>query len=268
MSPNEPDRCRWEVRITGRRRKRLFWADKRLFAIGLGRWLNVIFMRFRNVIFDFDRTLVDLGPHVDWKSAVTEIEGIYLSEGIPPEMVEQNKGFGFRLMRTAYDHMLVAFTPERLREVQGRIFSALELHELRGVGRASLMAGAQEALSWLRSHACRCAIVTSNGTRVAERTLQRLGMSSSFAGIFGRDVSCRLKPYPDQNQLCLRSLGWHAEETTLVGDSPEDILSAKPLSIFTVGVLSGRAKQDKLSEAGADQIIAGLAQLPSALQTA
>jgi len=225
-------------------------------------------MRFHNIIFDFDHTLVELGSHVDWKGAVREIEGIYLSAGVPPELVEQNRGFGFRMMRTAYDHMHTAFAPERLREVQGRVFLALEAYEMQGVDRAPMMAGAEEVLSWLGSHGHQCAIVTSNGTRVVERALRRLGMGGFFSGIFGREVSCRLKPYPDQNRLCLRSLGWRAPETALVGDSPEDILSARPLSIFAVGVASGRAKQHQLLEAGADRAIDALAELPSVLEAA
>jgi phosphoglycolate phosphatase-like HAD superfamily hydrolase len=52
-----------------------------------------------------------------------------------------------------------------------------------------------------------------------------------------------------------------------VGDSPDDILSAKPISIFTVGVVSGLAKQDRLLEAGADRIIHNLSELPSVVKT-
>lgn len=225
-------------------------------------------MRFTKIIFDFDHTLVEFGPHVDWRRAVQQIERVYLDEGIPLAIVEQSRGLGFRLMRAVYDHMLGAFSLDRAEEVQRRVFADLESSELVGADRAVPLEGAEGLLTWLRFHGYQCAIVSSNGTRAVESTLEHLGLTDFFAGVFGRDPSCRLKPYPDQNRACLTSLGWQAEETLLVGDSPDDILSAKPLSIFTVGIISGFVKRQKLLEAGADRLIEGLSELPSVLQTA
>ena len=224
-------------------------------------------MGLKRIIFDFDHTLVELGPHVNWRQAIQEIEDIYLREGIPAEIVEQSKGVGFKLMRTVYDYMLRALSSERVKKIQGRVFNALESYELLGAERATPMDGTGSVLNWLRSNDYPCAIVTSNGTAAVERTLECLGFSPFFSGVFGRDPSCRLKPYPDQNRACLTSLGWKAEETLLVGDSPDDILSAKPISIFTVGVVSGLAKKDRLVESGADRIIHNLSELPSVVQT-
>ncbi len=224
-------------------------------------------MRLKRIIFDFDHTLVELGPHVNWRQAIQEIEDIYLREGVPAEIVEQSKGVGFKLMRTVYNYMQEALPSDRAKEIQGRVFNALESYELLGAERATPLDDTESTLSWLRTNNYPCAIVTSNGTAAVERSLECLGFSKYFNGVFGRDPSCRLKPYPDQNRACLTSLGWKAEETLLVGDSPDDILSAKPISIFTVGVVSGLAKQDRLLEAGADRIIHNLTELPSVVQT-
>jgi len=224
-------------------------------------------MGLKNIIFDFDHTLVELGPHVNWRQAIQEIEYIYLREGVPAEIVEQSKGVGFKLMRTVYNYMQEALPSDRAKEIQGRVFNALESYELLGAERATPLDGTGSVLTWLRSNDYACAIVTSNGTAAVERSLECLGFSPFFNGVFGRDPSCRLKPYPDQNRACLTSLGWKAEETLLVGDSPDDILSAKPISIFTVGVVSGLAKQDRLLEAGADRIIHNLSELPSVVKT-
>ncbi len=224
-------------------------------------------MGLKKIIFDFDHTLVELGPHVNWRQAIQEIEDIYLREGVPAQIVEQSKGVGFKLMRTVYNYMQEALPSDRAKEIQGRVFNALESYELLGAERATPLDDTESTLSWLRSNDYPCAIVTSNGTAAVARILECLGISKYFNGVFGRDPTCRLKPYPDQNRACLTSLGWKAEETLLVGDSPDDILSAKPLSIFTVGVVSGLAKQDRLLEAGADRIIHHLSELPSVVQT-
>ncbi len=224
-------------------------------------------MAFSKIIFDFDHTLVRLGPHVDWRQAVLDIESIYLEEGIPPAIVEQAKGLGFKLMRTVYDYMVEVFPPDRVCHVQGRVFSSLETREFLGMEKTTPVDGTAKVLSWLHSNDYQCAIVSSNGSNAIERILARLKLSGFFKGIFGRDASCRLKPSPDQNRACLNSLGWKAEETMLIGDSPDDILSAKPLSIYTVGVVSGLAKQEKLVEAGADRIIHNISELPSVVQT-
>ncbi len=218
-----------------------------------------------NIIFDFDHTLVELGPHVDWRRAIEEIESIYLNEGVPSKVVEQSKGVGFKLMRTVYDFMLEALPSERTKEIQERVFDALESYELLGAGRAKPLKETEPTLSWLRSNDFPCAIVTSNGTAAVESTLVCLGISDCFKGVFGRDPTCRLKPYPDQNRACLTSLGWRADQTLLVGDSPDDIQSAKPLAIYAIGVVTGRAKADQLLGSGADRIINDLSELPAVL---
>lgn len=223
-------------------------------------------MRFSKVIFDFDHTVVDFGPHVDWRAAVRHIESIYLEEGIPQAIVQESKGRGFQLMRQVYDHMLEHYPLKRAREVQRRVFAALEDYELAGIDRAEPLDGTEELLAWLRSRGFECAIVSSNGTRAVESTLVRLGLKAFFVGVFGRDPSRRLKPYPDQNRVCLHSLGWGAGETLLVGDSPDDILSAKPLALFTVGIASAPAKQQTLIDAGADRLIHTLTELPAVLE--
>lgn len=225
-------------------------------------------MRLTNVIFDFDHTLVELGPHVDWRQAIRDIEQIYLEEGIPPRVVEQCRGVGFRMMREVYDYMLGALPQERVLRIQARAFDALESLELRGAEQAMPMEGVERVLSWLRTRGLQCAIVTSNGTRTVEYSLASLGLGHFFCRVFGRNAKHRLKPYPDQNLACLKALGWRPAETVLVGDSPDDIESAKPLSILTVAVVSGLAKQDRLKGAGADRIVQRLSELPAVIESA
>lgn len=225
-------------------------------------------MPFRKVIFDFDHTLVRLGPHVDWRAAIGEIEKIYTVAGIPDSVLAECRGVGFKLMRTVYDHMLSALSAEQAKEIQERAFRCLENYELLGADKAPPMEGAVSLLSWLRDHGLECAIVSSNGSQAVERTLESLGLRTFVAGVFGRDPVLRLKPYPDQNRACLECLGWDASETLLAGDSPDDILSAKTLSIFSVGVASGLSKEERLREAGADRIIQNLSELPSIIQNA
>jgi phosphoglycolate phosphatase len=225
-------------------------------------------MAFRNVIFDFDHTLVRLGPHVDWRTAVREIEKIYAVAGIPESVLQDCRGVGFKLMRTVYEHMMSSLPVEQAREIQWRAFNCLESYEILGADKAPPMEGAANLLSWLCDHGYPCAIVSSNGSQAVERTLESLGLKTFVAGVFGRDPLLRLKPHPDQNRACLDSLGWQAGETLLAGDSPDDILSAKALSIFSVGVASGLAKEERLREAGADRTIQNLGELPSIIQNA
>jgi HAD superfamily hydrolase (TIGR01549 family) len=230
-------------------------------------WTKSFWMLLQKIIFDFDHTLVEFGAHVEWRGAIQKIEEIYLDEGIPRAVVEQSKGIGFKLMRSVHNYMLGVLRSERVIEVQSRVFAALEEYELLGVGKAKPLEGAENLLSWLRVNGYQCAIVSSNGTRAIEHTLEHLKLGGFFVRVFGRDASSRLKPYPDQNQLCLTSLRWNAKETLLVGDSPDDILSASLLSIFTVGIVSGFVKREKLLEAGANRTIQNLAELPSLLQS-
>lgn len=222
--------------------------------------------RFHNLIFDFDHTLVEFGSHVEWRPAIQHIERIYSEEGIPEDVLKSNRGTGFRLIRAVHDHMLATLPPDRAKEVQNRVFNALEEYEFRGADQAEPREGARDLLFWLAQNEFECAIVSSNGTRAIERTLELLSLRHYFVRIFGRDASCRLKPYTDQNQLCLGALGWSPDETLLLGDSPDDILSGKALGIFSVAIISGFVAKEKLGEAGADRILSSLTGLPILLQ--
>jgi phosphoglycolate phosphatase-like HAD superfamily hydrolase len=222
-------------------------------------------MRFSNIIFDFDHTLAEFGPHVEWRGAIKEIEAIYIEEGIPQGVLAESRGLGFKMMRSVYDYMLDGFSPSRVTAIQERVFGALERYELAGVDLAQPVEGAGNVLRWTVREGVAAAVVTSNGTLAVTRAIDRFGWKVLLAGVFGRDPSLRLKPYPDQNQSCLAVLGWRPEETLLVGDSADDILSAKPLAIFSVGLVSGFVKQEKLLEAGADRIIHRLEELPEIL---
>jgi phosphoglycolate phosphatase len=50
------------------------------------------------------------------------------------------------------------------------------------------------------------------------------------------------------------------DEALVVGDTPLDIAAAKGVGAVSVGVASGRYDMDELSAAGADHVLASLAQ--------
>jgi phosphoglycolate phosphatase-like HAD superfamily hydrolase len=99
---------------------------------------------------------------------------------------------------------------------------------------------------------------------MARARMERLGIGALFTngeGAFGSDGEDRA----DLISIARERAGdWPAADTVLVGDTPKDVAGAHAAGIRSIGVTTGRYGAEELS--GADEVIAGLAELPAALE--
>jgi HAD superfamily hydrolase (TIGR01509 family) len=102
---------------------------------------------------------------------------------------------------------------------------------------ASLHAGVEEVLHFLRRQGVRQAIFTGKGRRTTAITLDAFNIRSYFDLIVsGTDVNHH-KPHPEGIRKVLDALGVPAEETLMVGDSLADIGASRGAGVRIASVL-------------------------------
>ena len=125
-------------------------------------------------------------------------------------------------------------------------------------------AGAAQALATLESAGARLALVTGNPEPMARARLDRLGLARFFRvgqGAFG----CEGEERTALLELARRRAGdWPAEATAEVGDTPEDVASAKALGIRSIAVTSPRT-HDRAELESADAVVDDMDEIVLAL---
>ena len=114
--------------------------------------------------------------------------------------------------------------------------------------------GAAEGLARLQAEGVRIALVTGNPEPMARARLQRLGLERFFPrghGAFG----CEAEERGALLELAReREGGWPATATAEVGDTPEDVATAKAAGLRSIAVTSHRTG-DRAGLSGADAIV-------------
>ena len=109
--------------------------------------------------------------------------------------------------------------------------------------------GAAEGLARLRDSGIRLALVTGNPEPIARARLERLGLSPFFPPGTG-SYGCEAEDRETLLALALARAGdWPPEATAEIGDTGEDIATAKASGITSIAVSSPRTDPAELSDA-------------------
>lgn len=223
-------------------------------------------MEIRCVVFDFDCTLVNLAPFVDWGRARQLVIQTYRKQGVPEHLVIRYIGDSlFFMLNEIYDKMSARLSPNKAREIQAAAYVALEECEAEAIYNAQPMPGSLETIRWLKNRNIKVGIASSNSGRVIKEILSLHGLSPFVDAIAARDAHYRMKPYPDQFLLCMKKLGCKPQNSIAVGDRGSDMVSAKEVGILSIGLLTGSTGRQELLASGADEVIRSLHELPRVL---
>ncbi len=127
-----------------------------------------------------------------------------------------------------------------------------------------IIPGAAEMLQAL-SESYRLAVVTTRGADEAEMFISENGLSGIFELIVSRTSTRRLKPHPEPVLFASGKMAVSPSACLMVGDTTQDVLSAKRAGARAVGVLCGFGTRNELARAGAVAIIDNTIQLTSLL---
>ncbi|MEM2146595.1 MAG: HAD family hydrolase, partial [Candidatus Jordarchaeaceae archaeon] len=187
-------------------------------------------------IFDCDGTLVYF--KIDIISARRDVIGILAKYGVPESILSLDQPIvkmvekAIRIIQSGEDSQ--SKTVNMLKEVD----EAVERHEMEAAHKTSPIPGAIELLKSLRSRGFKLGIFTFNKNAVVNFLLNRIGIRDLIDVIVARDDVERPKPDSCHLNKTLSLLGVKAEEVIVVGDHPNDIISARNVGAKSIGVLS------------------------------
>jgi phosphoglycolate phosphatase len=124
--------------------------------------------------------------------------------------------------------------------------------------------GVAQALAEMRRSGARLYLATSKRRSFALRILEHLNLAAFFDGISGSEAGGALDHKPE---LIFHLIERHAlvqSHCVMVGDRRYDVIGAHANKMRAIGVLWGYGSRDELEAAGADELVAEPAHLPTA----
>lgn len=202
------------------------------------------------ILFDLDRTLIDVQTYTDYGAAMNEVESLLGGWSDPPTPP------------TGWDHptrramgVLVALTGDSRWQ---QVSDLIESYERAAVERSVMMPGVGEALAATRPNPR--AVVTLLPPETARVVLRHHGLDAyiDLDLLVGRRTDLAAKPAPDQLLEGCRLLGVEPTETVMIGDSTWDAVAAEAAGCGFVGVTNGGASEfgSRPSAASLEQAVA------------
>ncbi len=210
----------------------------------------------RLVVFDLDGTLID--SSADLAAGINTMLA-RLAPAAAPLPLEQVRRFIGDGARVLVERSLAAAgltTP-----VEEAVPLFLEAYAGHLLDATRLYPGVVDALDRLRPRAL--AVLTNKPGGFSRTILEGLGVADRFERIYGGDDVPR-KPDPAGLVRLMQDSGCAADETVMVGDSANDVLTARRAGVRSVGVLGGFDPAGLEAQAP-DDVIPGLAALPDLL---
>ncbi|CAA7618237.1 Phosphoglycolate phosphatase [Candidatus Terasakiella magnetica] len=211
------------------------------------------------VLFDLDGTLIHSLP--DLAAAVNRLLASERRAPLSDDAVKAMVGDG---AHTLVERAFSARGGLPGSDVRPYLARFLDDYEARSVETTVPWPGVPQTLAYLKADGLRLAVCTNKPSKATADILQALNLSHFFDLVVGADDTPALKPDPVHVTVILERLGVTAEQAVMVGDSANDILSAKAAGVRTIALSFGYA-HGPVEDLGADVILDGYSELPLAL---
>ena len=209
--------------------------------------------KIRNIIFDFDGTLVDTAPLI-----VTTMRAASRDLGIEERSdVEYRSTIGVRLEDVAAMLWPGNDTARELFAVTYR----RKFDELPRPLDVKCFEDVRETLAWLSDAGFSLAIASSRNGESLREYLDMFGITGYFSEVIGGDDVTHGKPSPEPVLTILERCGWSAGETLTVGDAPVDIAMGRDAGTLTCAVIYGNGKESELRSEHPTFVISDIAAL-------
>ena len=207
-------------------------------------------MKYRNIFFDLDGTLIDSADgvinsvmHALVKHGINETDRDSLYRFIGPPLLDSFQRF-------------YGFTPE---ETQQALADYREYYSEKGIFENDLMEGCVEMLACLKEHGCRLFVCTSKPDRYTYEILRYFKIDTFFDGVFAASWDETLSLKSEILRMGLSTVD--KSESIMVGDRHYDIDGAIANGIDSIGILCGYGDKEELVQAGATYIADNLSSI-------
>jgi phosphoglycolate phosphatase len=209
--------------------------------------------RYRAALFDLDGTLVDTAP--DLAAAANRMLADLGRAALPEGQIRDYVGKGVvNLVNKCFEASGGGPAAER-----ERAHEVFERHYTAGIADLSRpYPGVLDGLAALERAGIAMGCVTNKAGRFTEPLLEATGLRRFFGVVVSGDTVERKKPHPDPMLYAAGKLGTTPAETLVVGDSLNDVQSARAAGCAVVVVPYGYREGLALEELGADAVVASV----------
>jgi phosphoglycolate phosphatase len=213
-------------------------------------------MQIKGVIFDLDGTLLDsLGDVADYANAVLGTYGFGLRQ---KEEYRYLAGQGaYSLLANASGCSDAKLISEMVEEFK-KVYEQMQ-------GSAVVYSGIDEMLDMLTAKNIKIAVLSNKPEHLTQRCVQKYFFKHRFEAVYGQRDGKSVKPDPSSALEMAKILNLKPSEIAIVGDTKNDILTAKNGGFYSVGVTWGFRERTELEENGADIVIDEPLELEKAL---
>lgn len=214
----------------------------------------------RAALFDLDGTLLDTAP--DLASAGNRMLAELGRPALSEEGIRDFIGKGIvNLVRRCIDE-----TGGGDEADYSRALCVFERHYEAGIADATRpYPGVVEGLQALRRNGIALGCVTNKAGRFTELLLARTGLRGYFGVVVSGDTVARKKPHPDPLLHAASALGADPSQTLMVGDSLNDVQSARAAGCPVVVVPYGYREGMTIESLGADAVVPTIAAAAEAV---
>jgi phosphoglycolate phosphatase len=209
------------------------------------------------LVFDLDGTLVDTAPDL-----IDTLNIILGSERLPPVPYAEARtmiGGGARMM---LERGLAADGRSGGEAEVERLYRAFVAHYSEHIAdRSQPFPGLEAALDRLAEAGWQFAVCTNKLEGLSLKLLEALGLKERFVAICGQDTFGVQKPHPDILLRTIGRAGGDPRNAVMVGDSINDISTARAANVPVIGVTFGYT-DIPITRLGADRVVERYDRLP------
>ena len=218
------------------------------------------FARVRAVAFDLDGTLCDSIPDLAGAANAMRVE-LGLAP-LPQEQIQSYVGDGIAalVLRALSGQYSGGDVAESLRSEGFAVFARHYARHLADATRP--YPHTETALELLKSLGLPLAVVTNKSEVLSVKLLRELQLDGYFSLVVGGDTLPERKPSAEPLRYSAEVLGVECAQLLMVGDSANDILSAKAAGCPVIGVRYGYGDMDALAAAAETRPDALIDSLP------
>lgn len=206
----------------------------------------------KNILFDFDGTLVDSAPGI-----VKTMEQTFLRMNIAvPSEFDMRATIGLPLQKAL--QLLGKLNEKdaiRATEIYRELFPIYEVNYVK------VFPSVLDVLKRLKDKGIRMAIVTSRDRTSYELIAEKRGLSMMFETIVTGADGIIPKPAPDMVHVLLNRMNISANETLVVGDTTFDIMMGNTAQCRTCAVTYGNHDENTLRNAQPTYVINSFSEL-------
>jgi len=203
-------------------------------------------IRFKNIIFDFDGTLIDSRPGV--VSSFQKVGRKLFKKEIREKEIVRLIGKPLAEIIS----ILFKINDKFLVEKASLLFK--EFYSREGIKENILYLGIKDMLESFKKNSLSLFVISNKIEPFIKNILKQHNIDKYFKDVIGTDGMDRKSKKADYIKRIVNVYNLKKTKTVVAGDTENDIISAKRNGIYAVGVVWGYGSKESLIKAGADKI--------------